>query len=290
MDLPEEQRRDALTLGLDGGHHLLVVGGPRSGRTSALRLAARQLAARHPPDALHVHALDPSGGLADLTALPHCGTVAGRDDPARAARLLELLVGEVDRRQRRRPAWAPSGGHRAGPARTDPWVLLLVDDWEALVGGFEDLDHGRAVGLLDRVVREGGSVGFRVVAAGGRGALTGRVTSSIADRVVLRLPDPTDYALAGVAPRDVPAVMPPGRGLVLPGGHEVQLARPGPPARWRWPDRRRWLDVARARPRSAVAGPVRLRALPTRARLHEALVDGKKETTRGRVGPRRPRR
>jgi len=103
VDLTGEQRRAALNLGLDGGHHLLVVGGPRSGRTSALRLAARQLAAMHPPDALHVHALDPGGGLADLAALPHCGTVAGRDDPGRAGRLLELLVEELDRRRRGRP-------------------------------------------------------------------------------------------------------------------------------------------------------------------------------------------
>ena len=170
------------------------------------------------------------------------------------------------------------------PARTDPWVLLLVDDWEALVGGFEDLDHGRRLGLLDRVVREGGPVGFRVVAAGGRGALTGRVASSIADRVVLRLPDPTDYALAGIAPRDVPAVMPPGRGLVLPGGHEVQLARPGPPADGlaadgagltrRRPDRRRC-----TRGWSAVQARCGCAPCPTRARLHEALVDGKKEAT-----------
>ncbi|HET9944935.1 MAG TPA: FtsK/SpoIIIE domain-containing protein [Actinomycetes bacterium] len=281
VDVPEEQRRAALTLGLDGGHHLLVVGGPRSGRTSALRLVATRLAERLSPGALHIHALDPSGGLADLQALPHCGTVAGRDDPARAARLLELLVGELDRRQRRRPVWAPT--ERSG-ARSDhddpvdhtdhvddPWVLLLVDDWEALVGGLEDLDHGRAVGLLDRVVREGGSVGFRVVAAGGRGALTGRMASSVPDRVVLRLSDPTDYALAGIAPRDAPAVMPPGRGLVLPGGNEVQLARPGPPV-----DR-----PTSVRPEAGGSGliggpgPVRLCALPTRARLDEALVGGK---------------
>ena len=267
VDVPDEQRRGTLTVGLDGGHHLLVVGGPGSGRTSALRLAAGQLAARHSPEALHIHALDPSGGLTDLTALPHCGTVAGRDDPARAARLLELLADEVVRRQRHRAVRAPSAAERTGPARTEPWVLLLVDDWEALAESLEDLDHGRAVGLLDRLVREGGSVGFRVVAAGGRGALTGRVATSIADRVVLRLSDPTDYALAGVAPRDVPGVMPPGRGLVLPGGLEVQLARPGP-LTTAGPNLTGSADLAGT-------GPLRLRALPSRARLAEALVEGR---------------
>ena len=111
VDVPQEQRRGALTLGLDGGHHVLVVGGPRSGRTSALRLAATQLAERHRPEALHVHALDPSGGLTDLMALPHCGTVAGRDDPARAVRLLDLLVGR---------STAASGVVRCG---LRPWVV-----------------------------------------------------------------------------------------------------------------------------------------------------------------------
>jgi len=213
---------------------------------------------------------DPAYGLADLAALPHCGTVAGRDDPGRAGRLLELLVEELDRRRRGRPVRETAGPHPVERGGTGPWVLLLVDDWEAMVDELDEIDHGRAAGLLDRVVREGGSVGFRVVAAGGRRTLTGRVASSVPDRVVLRLSDPTDYALAGIAPRDAPAVMPPGRGLVLPGGHEVQLARPGPP-----PD-----APAAGRARAGGSGcgtavPVRLRALPTRARLDQALVDGK---------------
>ena len=151
-----------------------------------------------------------------------------------------------------------------------------MDDWEALTAELEELDHGRAIVLLDRLVREGGSVGFRVVAAGGRGALTSRAASSIADRVVLRLPDPTDYALAGIAPRDAPAAMPPGRGLVLPGGLEVQLARPTPRAA-RPPTAGRPADISAVRGKSQVggAGLVRLRALPTRARLDDTLVDGK---------------
>ena len=260
VDVPEEQGRAPMVLGLESGGHLLVVGGPRSGRTTLLRLAALQLATTHPPDDLHVHVVDAGRGLSDLTALPHCGTVAGRDDPALTARLLELLVAELQRRQRHRPdaGWASSGA-------TDPWVLLLVDDWDAVVDAFDDVDRDRVAGLLDRLVREGGSVGFRVVVTGGRRALTSRLASSVPDRVVLRLADPTDYALAGVAGRDVPRVMPPGRGLLLPAGHEVQLARPGPGL---------GPDVAGLGSDDG-AGPVRLRPLPDRASLAEALVEGK---------------
>jgi len=234
-DLPREQRRAPITLGLDGGNHLLVAGGARSGRSTLLRTVAGALAERFDVRDLHLYALDAGGGaLSALAGLPHCGAVVGRDESARGDRLLTLLVDEVERRQQllASSGWASTEEQRrlARPDDRLPWVVLLVDSWEGLQIAYEDVDHGRPLDVLARLVREGATVGYRVVLTGGRAVLTSRVGSSFHDRLVLRMPDATDYGLAGIALRRVPPDLPPGRAL-LTDGSEAQVALlPGDPS------------------------------------------------------------
>ena len=73
----------------------------RSGRTTALRTLAAQLADRASPADLHLYALDCGNrGLAALGDLPHCGAVVDGDDTERVERLLAMLADELDRRRR----------------------------------------------------------------------------------------------------------------------------------------------------------------------------------------------
>ena len=228
-DLPSEQRRGAVTFDLDGGDHLLVVGSPRSGRTTMLHTLAAGLAERFAVTDVHLYGLDGAGGgLAAMAGLPHCGAVVGRDEASRGERLLARLAGELERRQRLL-AHGGAGSHQeqrrtAAIDKRLPWMVLLVDGWEGLVTAYESVDHGRPLDTLLRLVREGAAVGLRVVMTGDRGALTSRAGSAFRDRLVLRLADPADYALAGISPRQVPVAMPAGRALVWPAVQEAQLA------------------------------------------------------------------
>lgn len=235
LDLPAEQRRAAVTFRLEGGDHLLVAGGARSGRSTVLRTLAARLADRHEVSGLHLYALDGGGGsLGPLAALPHCGAVVGRDETERGDRLLARLTETLESRQRQLAAEALGSieeQHRcATPGDRLPWIVLLADGWEGLQSAWEQVDHGRPLDDLMRLVREGVGVGIRVVLTGDRAALTSRVGSAIRDRLVLRLADPADYALAGIPSRAVPTAMPPGRALVGPDAVEAQLALlPGDP-------------------------------------------------------------
>jgi S-DNA-T family DNA segregation ATPase FtsK/SpoIIIE len=229
LDLPAEQRRAPLVLDLEHGGHLLVAGGPRSGRTTVLRTIAGSLASRTAPDETHLYVIDGgSGGLAGLAALPHCGAVVGRDQVARGDRLIARLEHEIERRQ----SVLAAGGftslaeQRAAAEPHDrlPWLVLLVDGWEGVQAAYDEIDHGRPLDVLHRLIREGGSAGLRVVLTGDRGVLTSRAGASISDRLLLRLADPGDYGLAGVAARQVPVAMPPGRGLLADGAVETQVA------------------------------------------------------------------
>lgn len=224
VDRPDTQERTPLTYH-PGTGSLLVAGGQRSGRTTALRTLLAGLAGSYDADDLHVHALDCSGGAlaAAVAALPHGGTAVGRDDPGRGARLLTRLVEELDIR-----AGRVSGGLGSitapAAAGDPPWIVLLLDGWEAFVSVYEPVESGRPVEHLLRLCREGATVRMAAVVTSDRGGLGIRLAGALAQRIVLPLTDRADYPLAGVPNRAVPVHLPPGR-AVLPGEHlEAQVA------------------------------------------------------------------
>jgi S-DNA-T family DNA segregation ATPase FtsK/SpoIIIE len=234
LDLPGQQRRSPYGLRLAEGGHLLVAGAARSGRSSVLQTLAGGVARRWSANELHVYALDfGNQALSPLAGLPHCGAVVSRDQPERLERLLGRLLAEVESRQ---AALASAGfadlaeqRRFATPGDRLPWMLLLVDRWEGLVQAYQDVDMGRRIEELLRLLREGPSVGLRAVVTADRSGLLGRLPSVIPDKLVLRLADRADYALADIPAREVPTSPPPGRGLVQGQGDkrslsEVQIA------------------------------------------------------------------
>ncbi|WP_280118663.1 FtsK/SpoIIIE domain-containing protein, partial [Microbispora triticiradicis] len=244
-DLPWRQSRRALALDPRHGGHLLIAGGARSGRSSALRTIAGSIAAGASPEDVHVHAVDcGSGALLPLVALPHCGAVVTRDQMDRVERLLTRLRAEVGRRQHllAEAGYASLAEARAAArSRTDtrppaardrsgvgalPWMVLLLDRWEGYVAAFENYDYGRLVDALLQLLREGPAVGLRAVVTADRSGLIGQISTVFDDRLVLRLADPADYGLAGLPVRNLPTSMPPGRALSV-GDHglvESQIA------------------------------------------------------------------
>ena len=81
VDRPYDQRRDVLLIDLSGASgNIAVVGGPQSGKSTAIRTLIMAAAATHTPEQLQFYCLDFGGGtLASLTNLPHVGSVAGPD-------------------------------------------------------------------------------------------------------------------------------------------------------------------------------------------------------------------
>ncbi|MBB2902125.1 S-DNA-T family DNA segregation ATPase FtsK/SpoIIIE [Kineococcus radiotolerans] len=229
LDRPDAQRREVAGWDLGAGGHLLVVGGVRSGRTTLLRRLVTA-AGRGPGAAeVEVHVLDAGGGLVDLAGRGRTGSVVTAAEVWRAGRLLQRLQEEVERRR----------ALGAAPGAGAPLVVLVVDGWEAWSTALAGADPSAGPEALLRLLREASGVGFRVVVAADRQALTGPVAAACAQVVLLRLPDRTDAALLGVRPAEVPRHAPPGRGLLVVDGrgHEVQVAlpfplpAPGPPAR-----------------------------------------------------------
>ncbi|MCW8097329.1 FtsK/SpoIIIE domain-containing protein [Streptomyces tauricus] len=230
-DLPAQQAREALALDLADGEHLMIAGGPRSGRSTALRTVAGALAQNCAPSDVHIYGIDcGANALLPLTSLPHCGAVVTRDQTARVDRLLGRLLDEVTRRQmflaEKGQSSAAEQRAAVGPEDRLPWMVVLIDGWDAFRLAFENYDYGRLVEAAKRLFREGAAVGVKVVLATDRSGLMGEISSSFAERLVLRLADPQDYSFAGITPKDVPKEVPSGRALkgTDDGVQESQIA------------------------------------------------------------------
>jgi S-DNA-T family DNA segregation ATPase FtsK/SpoIIIE len=156
----EEHRLELVRLDLFGeSAHLLVLGDAACGKTSLLRLIARGLAARHPPEEVALLVVDLRRGLLDLTGLPNLATYActattvGQAADGLRRRLEERGAGVAVPPDP--AAWAPGlvgspalpgPGGLAPTAASDPtagpyglapgWVgpryVVLVDDYDLL--------------------------------------------------------------------------------------------------------------------------------------------------------------
>jgi S-DNA-T family DNA segregation ATPase FtsK/SpoIIIE len=253
VDLPREQRQPALTLDLARGGAVLVAGSPRSGRSSALLAMALIAAQRCSPDELELDAIDSTASaLGALSRLPHLGTLANLTEGCDlAAALLARLEVEL---ARRRDSLAAGNAEAA--------LLVLVDGWEALGAAAEHYDGGRTIERLLTAMRDAPAARATVVVAGGRAALSARIAATAGTRFVLHQHDPGDYAHAGIDPRTVAPILPPGRAIRVGDGTEVQFAFPGSGT-----DQRRSAAACAARWPGAPPRRLRLRRLPQLVRV-----------------------
>jgi S-DNA-T family DNA segregation ATPase FtsK/SpoIIIE len=216
-DLPERQCIADVRTDLAADGHLLVVGAPRSGRTTAARAFVHALAGSRSADQVHVYAVDDSGSLADLAELPHCGAVVRAHDTDRLVRLIAMLGAEVARRRDIADASLPE-------------LVLVVDRWDSAVDALEQRDGGRWVDALHGLVTDGVAAGLHVVAVVSGRAPSGRLSAAVDRKLVLRLADPSDVTMFGIPLRSVPAELPTGRGFLVDatGSRLAQVVRPAP--------------------------------------------------------------
>ena len=279
VDCPYEQRRDLLVAQLAGAAgNVAVVGGPRSGKSTALRTLVLALAETHHPRDVQVYCLDFGGGtLASLAALPHVGSVAGRHDVQLVRRTVVQLESLLQRRQARGGAGHPN-------ATNDAYgdVFLVVDGWATVRQEFEALEAS-----ITTLAAQGLSYGIHVVVAASRWAeIRPALKDQIGTRVELRLGDPAESEMDRKRARQL-AESPSGRGITR-DGRELVIAVPNVDAAS--------ADRLRTRYAGCAAPPVEL--LPTRVD-RDALVGSVRSASssnaglagdrRGRIAPHRTR-
>ena len=225
LDRPFDQRRDPLVLDLSGGAgHAVVVGGPRSGKSTMLRALITSLALTHTPAQAQFYCLDFGGGsLGGLRGLPHVGGVAERRDASAVRRTVaevRQVLADREIRFAERGVDSITAYRKAraeGTVTDDPYgdVFLVVDGWLTLRNEFDDLEEA----VTDLATR-GLNYGVHVVVSCARWFdLRPSIRDLFNTKIELRLGDPNDSSfLNRRAATNVPENTP-GRGINASGLH-----------------------------------------------------------------------
>ena len=224
-DLPRRQEMPRSLLDFSGpAGNLAVVGGPRSGKSTALETIITSFAAFHSPEDVAFHGIDLGGGrLHRLESLPHVGSVFGRGDREGIVRLVrqihDLLQLRVDEVRHRRPASFED--HRSEPAASGPHVFLVVDGWGLFSREFEP----ELTDLVSEILATGLHHRIHVILSAGRWQdIRVAARDHIGGRFELRLIDPAESEIDRHASRRLPTDVP-GRGLDA-AGTPTQMMEP----------------------------------------------------------------
>lgn len=217
VDVPLEQRREALTVSLGGAAgHVAIVGGPLSGKSTLARTLVASLSLVHTPREVQFYVLDFGGGsFAGLTAFGHIAGIATRSEPDVVRRAVAEVTGIIDARE----AYFRAQGidsvetyrqRRAAGQADDGYgdVFLVVDGWATVRADFEAIEAE-----IQAIAARGLTFGVHVVITAARWIeIRANVKDLIQTRLELRLGDPSDSEIDRKAAANVTPGAP-GRGL-----------------------------------------------------------------------------
>ncbi|MFI0813995.1 type VII secretion protein EccCa [Streptomyces sp. NPDC021098] len=217
IDKPYEQRRDILYRDFSGAAgHMLVVGGPQSGKSTLMRTLVSAFAVTHTPAEVQFYALDfGGGGLSTIADLPHVGGVASRLDPEKVRRTVAEVAGVLARREeyfRAQNIDSMSTYRRqraAGEHANQGWgdVFLIIDGWGNFKAEYEVLE-----GIVTDIAGRGLGYGVHIVITASRNMeVRASLKDQLLNRLEMRLGDTMDSEFDRKVAANVPAGIP-GRG------------------------------------------------------------------------------
>jgi DNA segregation ATPase FtsK/SpoIIIE, S-DNA-T family len=217
-DKPIEQKREVYQIDLSAAAgHAVIVGGPRTGKSTLARTVITGLALGHSPVEVQFFCLDFGGGsISSLSGLPHMSGVGGRLDVDVVRRIISEVSAILEKRETsfRANGIDSIGTFRARRARGEllgePFgdVFLVIDGWQTLKSEFELLEQD----ILD-IAQRGLGYGIHVIVTAARWAeIRPQLKDAINTRVELRLGDPMESDVDRKVAANVPAGAP-GRGI-----------------------------------------------------------------------------
>lgn len=209
-DLPREQRIIAAVHDFSGtSGNLAIVGGPRSGKSTALGTIIASLSHQHGPDQVAVYAVDLGGGaLHRFEDLPHVGAVLGRSNREEVPRLIRQLTALIEQRvelfrEYRLSSMTEFCNARAEGRSEDSrgHVFLAIDQWAMFS---QEFGHELAEAVAD-IVNGGLHYGVHVILTASRWQdIRMSLRDNIGGRLELRLTDPIESEIDRRAAERVP--------------------------------------------------------------------------------------
>lgn len=218
LDDPAHQWQGVWELDLSAnGGNLAIVGGPQTGKSTALRTIVAGLALTHSPAEVGVYGIDLLGSsLMALEGLPHVGGVAVRSNREVIRRTVDELLAMLTERERlferyqidSLPTLRRMCAQGQVPEVTSADVVLVLDGYGQLTDEFEDIEK-----QVHSLIARGGGYGLHVVTTSSRmNEIRISQQSFFGNRIELRLADPGESA-HGRKTADAVSLGRPGRGL-----------------------------------------------------------------------------
>ena len=217
VDKPREQKTDILEVDFSGAAgHGLIVGGPRSGKSTVLRTMTAAFGLTHTPREVQFYLLDfGAGSFQSLTDLPHVGGVAGRLDVDKVRRMVSEVHGVMNRREELFRATgidtiATYRARRAAGQLPDEAfgdVFLMIDGWNTFKQEFEGLEP-----VIGDIAQRGLGYGVHLVITAARYAeVRPALKDLLQNRVELKLGDAMESEVDRRVAQNVPPLA--GRGI-----------------------------------------------------------------------------
>ena len=229
VDLPLEQRRETLVLDLSGaGGNFALVGGPQTGKSTALRTIVQALSLTYTPQEVQFYVMDFGGGtFAGFAGAPHVAGVATRDTEEVRTRMLAEIAAIMDDRERYFRAHGIDSmdtyrrGRLAG-TYDDGYgdVFLVIDGWGALRSEFDGLDRE-----VTTMMSRGLSLGVHLVVSAARWMdIRAEAQDIFGSRLELHTANPKESIVNREGAARIPKGRP-GRGIDM-AGHEMMIGLP----------------------------------------------------------------
>ena len=229
VDLPLEQRRETLVLDLSGaGGNFALVGGPQTGKSTALRTIVQALSLTYTPQEVQFYVMDFGGGtFAGFAGAPHVAGVATRDTEEVRTRMIAEIAAIMDDRERYFRAHGIDSmdtyrrGRLAG-TYDDGYgdVFLVIDGWGALRSEFDGLDRE-----VTTMMSRGLSLGVHLVISAARWMdIRAEAQDIFGSRLELHTANPKESIVNREGAARIPKGRP-GRGIDM-AGHEMMIGLP----------------------------------------------------------------
>ena len=229
VDLPLEQRRETLVLDLSGaGGNFAIVGGPQTGKSTALRTVVQALSLTYTPQEVQFDVMDFGGGtFAGFAGAQHVAGVATRDTTEVRTRMLAEIAAIMDDRERYfgKNAIDSMDTYRRGrlEGRYDDGygdVFLVVDGWGALRSEFDSLDRE-----VTTMMSRGLSLGVHLIVSASRWMdFRSEAQDLFGSRLELHTANPKESIVNREGAARIPKGRP-GRGIDM-AGHEMMIGLP----------------------------------------------------------------
>ena len=229
VDLPLEQRRETLVLDLSGaGGNFALVGGPQTGKSTALRTIVQALSLTYTPQEVQFYVMDFGGGtFAGFAGAPHVAGIATRDTEEVRTRMIAEIAAIMDDRERyfRAHGIDSMDTYRRGrlEGRYDDGygdVFLVIDGWGALRTEFDGLDR-----TVTTMMSRGLSLGVHLIVSAARWMdIRSEAQDIFGSRLELHTANPKESIVNREGAARIPKGRP-GRGIDMVG-HEMMIGLP----------------------------------------------------------------